>query len=234
VIIAICDDEEIYCKHTKQLCLNYLQNEDYKSEVLVFSSGEQLLAYSEDIDVVLLDIQMKGMDGIAVKERLRETRKETRIIFLTNHNELMQEAFGGQVYSFLTKPVDKEKLYKIMDIVVKEFLEEFIVELECYDKKYYIRGNTIEYIKAEDKYTRIITGEKEYVDNRTMSQWENILQKHNFYRTHKSYIINLKYIKNIHEVVVMENGAKISISRRNSKKFKDTYYNYIKLEAKHT
>ena len=226
--IVICDDDRFFCNETKNYCLSYLKDKGLNCEILEFSSGEEVLAYEGTIDLLLLDIQMKEIDGITVKNKLRELKKDTKIIFLTSHREMMQDAFGGQVYSFLCKPIKKEPFYKAMDLVMKELNEDFVVDLICYDKKHYITGKDILYLKAEDKYTRVITNKKEFLDGRNMKEWEKLLEGYHFYRSHKSYIINLAHVNNYRDVIIMDNGHKVNVSRRNLKDFRDLYSNYMR------
>lgn len=231
MITAICDDEGIYRTHVKKLCQSYFNERNISSEIIEFSSGEEFLSSVEEINIVLLDIEMSGINGITVKEQLEKVHRDIRIIYITSHIQFMENAFGKNVYSFLTKPVMKDKFYKVMDLIIRDMEEDFIVKIDNKDNPY-INSKTIIYIKAQDKYTTVKTREGEYLVRRSMNDWENILANRFFYRIHKSYIINLAYVKRIDNLILMDNGEKVTVSKRYIHSFKESYYNYIKRKVR--
>lgn len=231
MITAICDDEGIYRTHVKKLCQSYFNERNISSEIIEFSSGEEFLSSVEEINIVLLDIEMSGINGITVKEQLEKLHRDIRIIYITSHIQFMENAFGKNVYSFLTKPVMKDKFCKVMDLIIRDMEEDFIVKIDNKDNPY-INCKTIIYIKAQDKYTTVKTREGEYLVRRSMNDWENILANRFFYRIHKSYIINLAYVKRIDNLILMDNGEKVTVSKRYIHSFKESYYNYIKRKVR--
>jgi DNA-binding LytR/AlgR family response regulator len=230
--IAVCDDDKVNCQDTKLMCLDYLESRALSCEIIEFNSGEEVLIYKQDIDILILDIEMIGIDGITVKDIFADNKKDTMIIFLTSHNELMSEAFGRNVYNFLTKPVQKDKFYAAMDRAIVDLKDDFIVDIVLNQNIHFIRGKNIFYIKSEDKYTNVATQDNKFLIRRSMNEWLSILDNKDFIRVHKSYIVNLAYIKRLGEGIVMDDGLEIRVSKRNYKVFKEAYYNYIKRKAK--
>ncbi len=225
--IAVCDDTRAYRDSIHNLCMDYLQDRRVEAEIVLFISGEELLSYADEINILLLDIEMEGMNGIEVKEELQRKRQDTGIIYITNHTRFMQDAFGRQVYGFLSKPVSKEKLYKLMDQALREIEEDFLVSTE--DRLFpYIKAKGILYIKAEDKYSVIVTPEREYLLRRNMVEWEACLSGRSFCRVHKSYIINLDHVCCVSGDIIMDNGARIKIGRSRVQIFKDQYMDYLR------
>lgn len=226
MIIAICDDETVFRRDLYHICLNYITKRNIRCEILEFSSGEQLLSYKGQIDLLLLDVKMDGIDGISVKERLEDEKEDVNIIFITGHAEVMPKAFGRRVYGFLTKPVEKNRLYTLMNRVIRDLEEHFFVEIGHKDT--YINGKLILYIKVKDKYTLIRTLKEEYLVRKSLSEWEAILEGRGFYRAHRSFIVNLAHVKKVEDSVIMDNNEKIKLGRGPGKLFKDAYFQYLK------
>ena len=156
MIITICDDDAIFAERVKELCENILLKEDKKQiEFIYVSSGEEFFQLDQHTDILLLDIEMKDLSGIDVKERLKICNCDTKIIFMTSHTERMREAFGKYVYGFVEKDNYKE-LEKIILPVIREVEEEkvgFIVD-DIKEKKQ-IKLKDIYYIKAAGNYIDI-------------------------------------------------------------------------------
>ena len=102
--IAVCDDQVIYREELIKQCKTILNENTYYG---CFDSGECLLHAEEEFDLLFLDIEMTGMDGIQVKDILEQKQSSMKIIFLTSHEERMIEAFGNHVIGFLKKPIQR-------------------------------------------------------------------------------------------------------------------------------
>ena len=146
--VAICDDIEIYREYVEELCQRYFGND--LECVNCFSSGEDLLNTKEAFDLLFLDIEMPGVDGISVKNHYEMVQKDVLIIFLTSHKERIREAFGKNVFAFLDKPLEWEVFVKTMDKVCLYFRPK-TVGIESCGKMYAFVIDDIRYIEARDK-----------------------------------------------------------------------------------
>lgn len=230
MIITICDDDAIFAERVKELCENILLKEDKKQIGFIYvSSGEEFFQLDQHTDILLLDIEMKDLSGIDVKERLKICNCDTKIIFMTSHTERMREAFGKYVYGFVEKDNYKE-LEKIILPVIREVEEEkvgFIVD-DIKEKKQ-IKLKDIYYIKAAGNYIDIFTDNEHYLKRQKMNDCEMEINKRDFCRVHKSYIINLKYIKTVNQKEIILNGnIKIPIARGKCNLIKSAYMEYLK------
>lgn len=229
--IGICDDEKICRESAKKICIEYFQVNNLDYELIEFKSCEELLASTQELHILLLDIEMKGIDGITAKNILADQKSNVRIIFMTSHTQEMVNAFGKYVYGFLVKPIALESVFNLLDKIIRDIGKGFVVETEHNGKKKYIKGEDIVFIEAEDKYSFIKTESDSYLVRRSMNEWEILLKEQNFFRVHKSYIVNLAYVKYFDEYIILENDIKIKISNRKTKTFKYTYHDYLKREA---
>ena len=102
--IAICDDEKIMQEYLKEEIDSYFQSLDVLT--LCYSSGEELLADYEkqQYDMVFLDIEMKGLNGLQVAKLLHAWKKDLPIVMVTTHTELAMEGYEVQAFRFLAKP----------------------------------------------------------------------------------------------------------------------------------
>ena len=92
--IGICDDEEIIRWELKRICNQLLVERDLCCEIIEFQNGMELLSFSKCLDILILDIEMSGVGGIEVKNRLQSLKRDVIIIYVTSHDEMMGEAFG--------------------------------------------------------------------------------------------------------------------------------------------
>ena len=128
--IIICDDEKIFRDKLIEVCETYAKNNDIDLELKQYSSGEELLESSESADVLLLDIEMAGINGIEVKEILEENSRISFIIFTSSHTEMVFDTFSKKTLGFVTKPVTYEKLEEKLNKLLKEIKSEFFIEVQ--------------------------------------------------------------------------------------------------------
>jgi len=223
ICLAICDDEEKYRNTEIELCEQYFKEKNIPVEIISFASGEMLLEHIGQIDIILLDIEMQGINGIEVKENLLMQKKNSSIIYVTSHEDLMKPAFGKNVYGFISKPIVQEELIKILQVICKERLDNRYIQVT---DEIRIKLNELKYIKSEDKYCVFYTEEdnKKLVRNK-ISDWENNLPN-NFIRINKSYIVNLKFVQYKKNKILLEDSTCLNIAREKKELFIKSYSKY--------
>jgi len=164
---------------------------------------------------------MPNLNGIEVKNQINS---DCTIIFDTNYKQRMYEAFGKNAIAF----IKKDELYRINDTLTKieqEEMEHKIVQLG----NQLIDIDSILYAKAEGSYTHIHTMEEDFLECIYLSHTLEKINSNSFIRIHKSYIINMKYIRKINSKhVLLINNSRIPLSRLLKKDVTEQYYNYIK------
>ena len=118
--VAICEDDHVLGDDIKRRILEI--KPDY--EIDIYSIGESEI---ENIgyDIVFLDIEMPGRDGLSIAKELREKQYGGHIVFLTSHTEFMPEAFKVKAFRFLTKPIKPNDLLETLSECEREiFLEQ--------------------------------------------------------------------------------------------------------------
>lgn len=231
--IAICDDEKILQNIVKDLCEKILSFSLVKYEIVLFNKGNDLLNYDKEIDILILDIGMPGLDGLSVAHLLRQKGNETYIIFLTSHYELMQKAFKVKAFRYLVKPVEKNELKEALDEAIKEIVYTNKILINHKSGKTMVRKKDIIYIESLGDNTSVYLKDIYYICKEPLKYWISLLDFQEFFHVHKSYLIGLAHVVQIEgNTVIMANNNKVPISIRNSKAFKDKLKEYIRLNAK--
>ena len=243
--IVICDDERKVIEDVGSICRECL-SPDVK--LYGFRSAESLLKNLDkidgDIDLFILDIEMPGRDGLWLRKELERYRYGSSIIYLTSHDELVQEAFGRYVIGFVDKVSflnDKNSLIEKLKHFEQETKADETIRVKYDQKVLFIQKRKIILIEAEHVYSNLeyVIDEKingSFVTERklirkSLKEWEDELGN-NFIRISKRYIINLDYVQRINQDIVLKNGKELKIPKVNQKKCRDSYYNYCNRKMK--
>ncbi|MFT3951718.1 MAG: LytTR family DNA-binding domain-containing protein [Oscillospiraceae bacterium] len=225
--LAICDDEKIFRDKLQEDLLNYSECKGIEIECDHFDSGEALLAQEEQFDIVFMDFQMNGLDGLETARRLRKNGSKAAVIFTTNFPGIVFDTFEVNAFRFLPKPVDQEKLFKALDAYIKSTENDFVL-LKTVKRVHKVYINDIIYAEGVDYASLIRTMDGVIHYAQPLSALERLLPNHSFYRCHKSYIAGLRHIKHYDDkFILFYNGEKASISRMKLSAFKDAFMDYI-------
>ncbi len=229
--IAICDDENYMSAQIRTLVSAFFRRKNTEISIRQFSCGEELLQYDKQIDILFLDIQMKGIDGMETARKLRGQNFRGFLIFITVLKELVFQSFEVQAYDYLVKPVDERQFEKTMErvfvsmknteeanLLIQKGYESRIISLEeivfceIIDRKIYLHLISSEVV---DYYERI-----ENLEGRLGGS---------FFRCHRSYLIHLKYLKSYkNKTAYMEGGHRIPVSRLRDREFSAAILQYMK------
>lgn len=226
MIVGICEDNEYDRRLIERECRLDCSENGISIEVVSFDSGKALLRYSFDIDILLLDIDMPDVNGIDIKEQYQKENKETLIIFVTDHKECMSSAFGVNVYGF----VEKSKIYTLKDILTSA--------IGYKNRGIWIgdvNSREVMYIISEEQYIRLYLKDgRNVLLDMCISVMEEKLENTDFVKVHRSYIVNMDYVKEIsrdNKIVVRD--KEISIAVRRVKKVKERYRDYCKKNGRY-
>lgn len=231
--IFICDDEEIFRKHLEELLEEYLQGHLKHYEIKYFSSTRELLESNyERCDVFCLDVEIgEGINGIEVAKKIRQKNLNADIIFTTSHPEEAYTAFEVNALRYLLKPIQKEQLFTTFDIILKRRKERQaeVIVLNQGKKLFQLSTAEILYFETVDRKLRTVTSNKEYIIDNKINEVDKKLQERGFFRIHKSYLINLAYVKEYNQATVtMQNEDEVYMSRLRVKAFKESFRLYLK------
>jgi len=234
--IAICDDDKQELLQISELVDEFLRGNlaDSKSEVFSFDSSMNLqhqIEAGKHFDIFLLDVIMPGINGIKLATEIRARDQVAKIIFLTASSQFAIDSYSVGAFHYLLKPVQKNPLFSVLEKARHDLnrrLQQFIV------------------VKTPFSLTRVFLHQLIYVEvirrtvffhladgttiesNRTIAQVEDVLLSDNrFIKPHRSYIVNLDYIKDLSpDGLALIGGLSVPVSRNLFKKIKEAYIHY--------
>ncbi|MCR5213517.1 MAG: LytTR family DNA-binding domain-containing protein [Eubacterium sp.] len=229
ISIAVCDDDHSYHELIESYCNDFFQEIGVEYEFTSYYSGEDILNENEkDIDLLFLDIEMGGINGIETMKRIESMPNIHRIIFISCHVELIEDAFGYKPIGFMVKPLDKDKIYKKLGELYNKMLSDSFIEFSDMDSNNLFRKSDIIYIKAVSNYIILITNKEERTITCTLKKCAEQVNGNPFVRIHKSYIINLGYVKKISSTqVFLKNDTVFPIGRSYLATLKKEYQRYL-------
>lgn len=220
--IAICDDEVIECCNMAKRIKEIMEEMKIPCIIRQFQSGGELLQALESFDIVFLDIIMQDMDGMKTAQIFREKAFDKILIFISSSREYVFDAYDVEAFQYLLKPVDDRKLKSVLQKAVlktENRSQEFIiVSSERQKKKLFL--DDIYYFEIKGRVVDVHGAEGIFTYYEQIGELENKLRDKGFFRCHKSYLINLKYVDVYNrQEVILENGEAIVIAKRRYDKF---------------
>lgn len=231
--IAVCDDEQIFVDDV----VKKLKEQSEQCEISEYISGEELLNSTLEFNMIFLDIEMTGINGINAAFTLRERGFDGMIIFLTSHTEFMPDAFKVKAFRFLDKPLDSEKFNEAFSEAKKEIINtEHILLADRSGKTVYLKLTDIVYLEAYGDGTYIYSKTGNVYDtDKPLRHWKEQIGSEHFFQIHKSFIVSYMYVSDISKAgQVAMKGFKqpLDISRRNVVPFRNGFFDYIRKYAR--
>ena len=216
--IVICDDEKAIHEEVKELLVQYNGKENYAYDIYNCFSARDLLELSESYNIILLDIDMPEVDGIQAAKELIQRGTETHIIMLTSKRERFKEAFKIGATRFVTKPIEKEEFFEALDNAFFSLVGYEMIKLKYRGENCLLQQREIQVIESKRDYLKIYSKDKMFENNKTLKSIHNDLDERIFIVVHRSYIINMLHVCDVHkDYIKMNNGRKVPISRRRNK-----------------
>lgn len=210
-----------------------IKSDDYLSkhlEIRSFYFASQIDLTTDIFDILLLDIDLPDKSGIDFANDYIKKYPNSKIIFISAHNELVFDSFKVHPYSFIRKEnVDIELNDTLFDLLELIRLNKKELVINNKEHTIIVEQDEIIYIESLNHYCYI------YIKNNSEPFKSRISMSHilkeltfYFYRINRSYIINLNEIKKIQNgKVILKNNLEISIQRGQIKKFQNTYDNFL-------
>lgn len=226
--IGICDDaKELRCMLRKQLeSGNYVTD---GLEITEYGSAEEIVEQLPHLDLLFLDIKLPGMSGLELAAKHSYLFEKTKLVLLTGYSEYYLDGYEVNAFRLFMKPLKDWQLEKLFqDIGKLKFLhKKMIVREDGMDID--IVMSDIIYIEAHNNYSNIVTNERIWRCYKSLLQLMKELPDLIFFRTHKSYIVNMYHVslgKVDRNFIRMSNGAKVNVAIKKRKEFERAYVNY--------
>lgn len=234
VSVGVCDDSISFTEEMNRMLCEYGKRSRQELSIHLFNSAEELLEglkEGESIELLFLDIEMDGMDGIELGKLLREQERQLLIVYISGYDQYLRQLFEVEPFRFCQKPLQKEAFFEVMDKAMRRILsrnrETFrfqygknVVNLLCSD---------LLYLESSGRKVIVhtVNGNYEYYDKLDHAEAE-LSEKH-FVRIHKAYLINLDQVEAFeYEKVALRDGTILNISEKNRARVRSLFWDYLK------
>lgn len=220
--IALVDDEEVFILHFKMMISKLFENRQINIKITSYLNGSDLIKSQEleKFDLIFLDIDLPDVSGMQVAADLRNRLVNTTLIFVSGHSNFVFESIQYTPFRFIRKTeLEIDTSEAINAFCDKKSLEIHKIPMHLHETGknvvdlrqimyFYSLRHEIYYVTCTKSSVRLAP--RAY----TMDSIEQLLEKHGFIRTHKSYIVNYLYIYKIHsEKIVLKDQTTVNISR---------------------
>lgn len=228
--IAICDDE----KNIRELIGSKVTAQYPEAEIIFYQSGEEVLLSDKHIDILFLDIQMPGRNGVETARELRKKGNKVILIFVTAAEEYVFQAFDVGAFHYIVKPIDDAKFNAVLQMAVDEVKSRSIKE-RAPEERYVMINNS-------GVHTKVVLDEIIYAEvfnrkivihklNETIEYYGKMsdleeLAGDEFFRPHRAYLINFKYVEKYDATTVYLEKGKVLMAKQNYPEFVKRYMKY--------
>ena len=229
--ILICDDDVLIIEQLQKLITYYFESNHLKCPELVsFTDGESLLADKSEKDIVFLDIEMPGMNGIFVGNELKKANKNIIIFIVTSYSEYLDEAMRFHVFRYLSKPLDRQRFFRNMkDALAYYNTMTAKIPIDTKEGVYTLPTSQIVFIEAHGRKVTVHTVQRDFDSIHNMNYWLEHLPKNCFFQTHRSFIVNFEHITDFdHSTIRLANMQTTAyLTRRKYSSFKNAYLIFL-------
>lgn len=236
--VAICEDDSFYIEKEKRLIESYLCNHEIGSEIVTFTSSEELIkTYANSFDIIFLDVELPGMNGIEAAKWLRDKGTKSFIIFISAYTEYLSEGYKVEAHRYLLKNDDgfDDAFIECMESVIAKIqMEETKIDIDVKGGVLTVAPSKILYAESNvHRVTLYILDQsgaiREYYTYDRLDNIQEKLERYGFMRIHQSYLINGELLRKVsrYKAELIE-GVELPISK---KYFSDIEAFYIRIRG---
>jgi DNA-binding LytR/AlgR family response regulator len=215
--IAIVDDEAAQTELLSRLVAAWASARSIDVRIHTFESAlalEFALGDAGAFDILLLDVQMPGMDGLELARRLRERGDYAQIVFISGFAEWLPQGYDVDALNYLLKPVKQSQLFAVLDKAAARIAWEpryVLLNIDGEVQRY--KADSILYAEAFSHTIELHTSRETLTLRMPMKELETLLGE-GFLRCHRSYVVNVRHIASISRTeITLTGGAKLPLSR---------------------
>ncbi|MCL2775622.1 MAG: LytTR family DNA-binding domain-containing protein [Oscillospiraceae bacterium] len=229
--MAICDDEQQQAEYIRAIINKWAEQNRIQIRTDMFSSAEDFKSTwneSEKYDILLLDIQMGGQNGVELAKEIRKSDTKTSIVFITGFADYMAEGYDVSALHYLMKPVKEDKLFEVFDKAVKNLEKDTeFLSFTINRKDIFIPLRDIIYIESSLHYVIINTEREQYKIKMPLAEIETKLGG-GFYKCTRSFIVGLRYIRRISkDEIILTDGVSVPLGRGLYKDINKAFIKYF-------
>ena len=222
--ICIVEDESDQADLLRNYIQTYGNKNNQQFNITHFSDGIDLVdEYRAQFDIILLDIQMKHLDGMVAAEKIRKVDADVVIIFITSTVRYAVQGYAVDALGYVLKPVPYLQFEQLFDKAISRVMtkkEKLYIRVSVDERQLKLDCDNIYYIESQRNNVCIHCADEDYITAGPLKKFEEMLSGHGFSKCHNAYIVNLSYVEGVRkEEVLLTNGIVLPISRARKKEF---------------
>lgn len=186
--VAICDDERVWSEELGVLLKEYGNARHIDVFTYFFINGTSLIESKKEFDIIFMDYQMDGLNGIETSRKLRALKSDGIIIFVSAYTNVAIDTFEVKAYRFLAKPIKKDKLFQAIDDYRAEMETDNFLVFKTHDGTVRIKVSEIVYVEGSGNNSRIHTIKSDHEIHINLKMVQSRLPPDKFFRCHKAYV----------------------------------------------
>lgn len=230
--ILICDDDLFFRKQMMNLVGSFLSRHHlYGVQVEQFADGYALLKDTGPKDIVFLDMEMPGMNGIHAGNLLRKRGEKAIIIVVTSYSEYLDDAMRFSAFRYLSKPIDERRFYRNLEDALERLRTRSVkILLENGKETVVVQSKDILMVESANRKTVVHCLDADYMSVNKISYWADKLPRHVFIMCHRSFIVNLEYVSRFNRemVYLAKNNLCAYLTRRRHREFCNAFRMFLR------
>lgn len=233
VRIAVVDDDGVYLRRLQREITSYFGGIGMEIELFVFDNGRDILLNSLkcSFDIIFLDIDMPELTGLETANKIRKYNNNVILIFVSNMERFVFESIKCAPFRFVRKWMMEDELPEVLEaLAAKMSKDRMYFRFSCNGEQHEIRLADIVYFESfkHNIVLHSISG-KQYNVQCTLDRLQSLYEPYGFIRTHKSYIVNYRYVYELNKTfLVLDNSEVIPLSRQRNAKVKLQYAHFTR------
>lgn len=228
--IAVCEDDskeqdEIVCM-TKKI----LQENEIKCDIFKYESGEELLTAIKNgtqFQLLLIDVLLKGINGIELAAELRRQKEKTAIVFISWNWEMALQGYEVAASRYIGKPIQEDRLREAV-LFCYENQKKIEILLPTLHGECRISISDIVYAEAQGRGVKLILINEELKVNLKISQLNELLASQQFVLCHRAYLVNLEFVQYIRRYEIeLKDGKILPVSKYRISEIKEKLIGYL-------
>lgn len=232
--ILICDDDKFIVNKISNLLKQYFIHNPIDYSISTYINSNTIYNIEQSFDIAFVDIEMPGINGLKLSQKLKEKNSNILIIIVTSFEQYLDDAMEIHVYRYLSKPIDENRFYVNLESAIKKFHDfHHKILLKDHSKTIRITTSDIIYITVSGHKSMIRTKNSKHYSDLTIKEWaQQINEPHNFAFSHRSFLIQLKHVLDFNKtcVTVKLNSDEteiLPVSQRQYATFKKSFLKYM-------
>ena len=228
--IAMVEDDPQYRQQLTQYLMRYEQESGESFHISEFTDGAEIAEdYRPVYDIILMDIEMRYMDGMTAAERIRELDMEAVIIFITNMPQFVMKGYTVDAMDYVLKPITYYAFSQRIDRALRRMKRRTkrFVAITSQGGMMKLDVSQITFVEVRDHDLLYHTTKGSYTAKGTLSEAEKALRDEKFFRCNKGFLVNLEYVESVQNYDVQVGDTWLQVSRPKKKALLDALNDYI-------